>query len=98
MCDFTVLTVTKRHSLWVSSFVNTWNEWPNLKQLEAIKQTNVDMEVYVGNYVLPEDNEPYVRQRDIIKDAIQTYGIDHIAGVTVGNEFMLKYVVLQHYL
>lgn len=52
------------------------------------------MEVYVGNYVLPQDNEPYVRQRDIIKDAIQKYGTDHIAGVTVGNEFMLKYVVL----
>ncbi|KAF9464891.1 glycoside hydrolase family 17 protein [Collybia nuda] len=60
--------------------------------LEAIKQTKVDMEVFLGNYVLPEDNEPYVRQRDIIKNAIQTYGTNNIAGVTVGNEFMLNYL------
>lgn len=38
------------------------------------------------------DNGVYVRQRDLIKDAIETYGVDHIAGVTVGNEFMLKSV------
>jgi len=59
-------------------------------QLEAIKQTKVDMKVYLGNYVLPSDNEPYKRQRDLIKQAIETYGPDHIAGITVGNEFMLK--------
>lgn len=64
---------------------------PDVNQLEAIKQTKVDMEVFLGNYVLPEDNEPYVRQRDIIKNAIQTYGTNNIAGVTVGNEFMLKF-------
>ncbi|KAG6842030.1 hypothetical protein C0991_003556 [Blastosporella zonata] len=58
--------------------------------LEAIKQTNVNMQVYVGNYVVPDDNVSYTRQRDTIKDAIQTYGVDHIAGITVGNEFMLK--------
>lgn len=34
----------------------------------------------------------YVRQRDLIKDAILTYGSDHILGVTVGNEYLLKYV------
>lgn len=60
--------------------------------LEAIKRTNVDMEVFVGNYVLPTDNTAYERQRDVIKDAIQTYGADRIAGVTVGNEFMLNYL------
>lgn len=52
------------------------------------------MEVFVGNYVLPSDNAPYVRQRDIIVEAIKTYGTDNIAGVTVGNEFMLKYDAL----
>jgi exo-beta-1,3-glucanase (GH17 family) len=61
--------------------------------LEAIKRTKVDMEVYLGNYPNPDDNnEAYIRQRDVIKDAITTYGTDHIAGVTVGNEFMLNYV------
>jgi exo-beta-1,3-glucanase (GH17 family) len=61
--------------------------------LEAIKQTKVDVTVWLGNYVVPDDNgTAYMRQRDVIKDAIQTYGTDHIGGVTVGNEFMLNYV------
>ncbi|KAG6856905.1 hypothetical protein H0H87_012487 [Tephrocybe sp. NHM501043] len=61
--------------------------------LEAIKQTKVDMKVWLGIYNIPTDNgAAYTRQRDIIKDAIQTYGTDHIGGVTVGNEFMLNYL------
>jgi exo-beta-1,3-glucanase (GH17 family) len=63
------------------------------EQLEAIKQTQVEMEVYLGNYVVPDDSGPYQRQRDAIKEALQTYGLDHVAGITVGNEYMLKYVV-----
>lgn len=60
-------------------------------QLEAIKQTKVNMKVWLGNYVIAtDDNAAYNRQRDILKDAIQTYGTDHIGGVTVGNEFVLK--------
>ncbi|PFH51396.1 glycoside hydrolase family 17 protein [Amanita thiersii Skay4041] len=60
--------------------------------LEAIKQTKVDLKVYAGNYVLPSDDEGYQRQRKFLKDAIQTYGSDNIAGITVGNEFMLNYL------
>lgn len=52
------------------------------------------MQVYLGNYPIPDDNGPYERQRDTIKEALQTYGADHVAGVTVGNEFMLKYVAI----
>jgi exo-beta-1,3-glucanase (GH17 family) len=64
-------------------------------QLEAIKQTKVDMQVYLGNYNLPTDNDAaYNRQKQAIKDVIATYGTDHIAGITVGNEYMLKYVVV----
>jgi exo-beta-1,3-glucanase (GH17 family) len=49
------------------------------------------MEVFLGNYPVPTDGgEAYRRQRDAMKEAIKTYGTDHIAGVTVGNEFMLK--------
>jgi exo-beta-1,3-glucanase (GH17 family) len=59
--------------------------------LEAIKQTKVDMKVYLGNYPIATDaGAAYVRQRDIIKEALQTYGVDHVAGVTVGNEFVLE--------
>lgn len=60
--------------------------------LEAIKQTKVDMQVFLGNFVVEGDDTAYTRQRDVIKSAIQTYGTDHIAGLTVGNEFMLNYV------
>lgn len=61
--------------------------------LEAIKQTKTNISVYLGNYVVADDNgAAYQRQRDVIKQAIQTYGTDHIAGITVGNEFMLNYL------
>ncbi|KAK7463419.1 hypothetical protein VKT23_006772 [Stygiomarasmius scandens] len=61
--------------------------------LEAIKETKVDMQVFLGNYPAATDGgEAYARQRDIIKQAIQDYGTDHIAGVTVGNEFILNYL------
>lgn len=54
------------------------------------------MTVWLGNYNIATDNgAAYTRQRDVIKNAIQTYGTDHIGGITVGNEFMLKYVFLR---
>jgi exo-beta-1,3-glucanase (GH17 family) len=53
------------------------------------------MQVYLGNYNLPTDNDAaYNRQKQTIKDVITTYGTSHIAGITVGNEYMLKYVVI----
>ncbi|EEB92495.1 hypothetical protein MPER_08983, partial [Moniliophthora perniciosa FA553] len=64
--------------------------------LEAIRQTKTDIQVYLGNYVVPDDNgAAYKRQRDTIKQAILDYGTDHIAGITVGNEFMLNYLTAQ---
>ncbi|THH00375.1 hypothetical protein EW026_g2157 [Hermanssonia centrifuga] len=61
--------------------------------LEAIQQTKVNMTVYLGNYNVPNDGGvAYTRQRDTIEDAIKTYGVDHVAGVTVGNEYMLNYL------
>ncbi|PFH52935.1 glycoside hydrolase family 17 protein [Amanita thiersii Skay4041] len=62
--------------------------------MEAIKQTKVNMQVYLGNYPVPNDNNAaYIRQRDAIKAVIEKYGTEHIAGITVGNEFMLNYLV-----
>ncbi|KAL1739825.1 glycoside hydrolase family 17 protein, partial [Schizophyllum fasciatum] len=64
--------------------------------LEAIVQTKVNLTVWLGNYVSATDGgEAYERQRDTIKEVIQTYGTDHIEGITVGNEFMLNYVESQ---
>ncbi|KDQ19326.1 glycoside hydrolase family 17 protein [Botryobasidium botryosum FD-172 SS1] len=59
--------------------------------LQAIQDTKVDMQVYLGIYVDNTD-ATYTRQRDAIKQALQTYGADHVAGVTVGNEYMLNAV------
>jgi len=60
--------------------------------LDAIQRTKVDLTVWLGNYVLPDDDAGYERQRDEINSALQTFGADHVEGVTVGNEFMLNYL------
>ncbi|KAF9534781.1 glycoside hydrolase family 17 protein [Crepidotus variabilis] len=60
--------------------------------LEAIKVTKVDMQVYTGIYVVEKDDDAYTRQRDAVLDAIKTYGTKNIAGITVGNEFILNYL------
>jgi exo-beta-1,3-glucanase (GH17 family) len=52
------------------------------------------MQVFAGNFVVDGDPTAYERQRDAIKNAIITYGADHVTGVTVGNEFMLKSALL----
>lgn len=51
------------------------------------------MKVYLGNYPTADSTTAYERQRDTIKEALQTYGADNVAGITVGNEFVLKYVL-----
>jgi hypothetical protein len=39
------------------------------------------MTVWLGNYIVATDNNAaYKRQRDILKDTIQTYGVDHVGG------------------
>ena len=53
----------------------------------------MDLSVYLGNYILANDNRTaYLRQRQAIVDAIKTYGTGHIAGVTVGHKFMFEFV------
>ncbi|EKM58510.1 glycoside hydrolase family 17 protein [Phanerochaete carnosa HHB-10118-sp] len=61
--------------------------------LEAIKQTKVNMTVWLANYNVPTDGgTAYERQRGEIQAALQTYGTDHVGGVTVGNEFILDFL------
>ncbi|KAI0955615.1 hypothetical protein AcV7_006234 [Taiwanofungus camphoratus] len=60
--------------------------------LEAIKQTKVNMTVWLADYNVPTNATAYSEQRDTILDAIKTYGTDHVGGVTVGNEFILDYL------
>ena len=50
------------------------------------------MQVYLANYNVPNDNNAaYNRQKQVIQDVITTYGTGNVDGVTVGNEYMLKY-------
>lgn len=54
------------------------------------------MSVWLGNFVSADDGGvAYQRQRDTIKQALQDYGTDHVEGIAVGNEFMLKSVLLK---
>jgi len=63
--------------------------------LDAIQQTKVNITVYIANYPISTDNNAaYDRQRGELENAIQTFGATHIAGMAVGNEFMLNYLDL----
>ena len=49
------------------------------------------MTVWLANYPIATDNgTAYERQRDEIQQALQTYPTNLVAGIIVGNEFMLK--------
>src|SRR5258708_4720708 len=52
--------------------------------LEAIKQTKTNIKVYPAIYLVDKDETGYQRQRTLIQQALQTYGTDHILGITVG--------------
>ncbi|KAN0093016.1 glycoside hydrolase family 17 protein [Tylopilus felleus] len=61
--------------------------------LDAIQLTKVNMNVWLGNYPQSTDNgTAYERQRGEIQTALQQFGAAHVAGVTVGNEFILDYI------
>jgi len=60
--------------------------------LEAIKQTKVDMMVTLAIYIDDGDWSSYTRQKAAILDVLNKYGTSNIAGITVGNEFMLNYL------
>lgn len=53
--------------------------------LEAIKQTKVDMKINAAIYIPVDDDEAYARQRDALQNALQTYGVGNIEGITVGK-------------
>ncbi|KAI8460849.1 glycoside hydrolase superfamily [Phakopsora pachyrhizi] len=57
--------------------------------LQGIKDAgNVDLSVWLGIYIDGNDTV-YQRQLDLVTDAIKNYGTEHIAGITVGNEYLL---------
>jgi len=56
--------------------------------LQAIQDTKVDMQIWLGVYV-DDDDTVWERQKSDTLQALQTYGTDHVAGITVGNEYIL---------
>ncbi|MBW0538823.1 hypothetical protein O181_078538 [Austropuccinia psidii MF-1] len=57
--------------------------------LQGIKDAgNVDMSVWLGIFIDGNDTV-YQRQVDAVTAAIQKYGTQNIAGITVGNEYLL---------
>ncbi|PWN91767.1 glycoside hydrolase [Acaromyces ingoldii] len=62
--------------------------------LEAIEKTKVNMTVYLATW-LPQPSATdatatYQRQVSELTSAIKQYGVDHVDGVTVGNEYLLN--------
>jgi len=60
--------------------------------LEAINKTKVDLQVTLAIYIDDGDWSSYDRQKTAIQSAINTYGSQNVAGITVGNEFMLNWL------
>jgi exo-beta-1,3-glucanase (GH17 family) len=58
-------------------------------QLDAIRQTKVNVQVFLGNYILPNDDAVYERQKAILLDALRTYGVDHVAGITGRSDSLI---------
>ena len=56
--------------------------------LQAIKDTKVNMQVWLAIYV-DTDTNAYNTQFQAIQSALKTYGTDNIEGIIVGNEYIL---------
>jgi exo-beta-1,3-glucanase (GH17 family) len=61
--------------------------------LEAIEKTKVNMTVFLATW-LPQqvddpDNSTYLRQVSEVQTAIKNFGVEHVDGITVGNEVSL---------
>jgi len=56
--------------------------------MDAIQQTKTNLSVYIGIYV-SNDDTIFQRQLADTQHILQTYDINHVLGLTVGNEFIL---------
>jgi len=66
---------------------------------EAIQQTKADLIIYAAldldagtATINVTGNADYISQREAVFSAFHTYGVDRVAGLTVGNEYMLDYL------
>jgi exo-beta-1,3-glucanase (GH17 family) len=57
--------------------------------LNALQRTNVNMQVWLGIFIDGTD-ATYQRQLQETFDAIKKYGTRNVAGITVGNEYILQ--------
>ncbi|EAL17237.1 hypothetical protein CNBN0640 [Cryptococcus deneoformans B-3501A] len=57
--------------------------------MQAIQDTKVNMTIWPAIYI--DSNETaYENQLEAVVDALQTYGVDMVEGITVGNEYILN--------
>ncbi|OWZ28031.1 glucan 1,3-beta-glucosidase [Cryptococcus neoformans] len=57
--------------------------------MQAIQDTKVNMTIWPAIYI-DSNEEAYKNQLEAIVDALQTYGVDMVEGITVGNEYILN--------
>ena len=60
--------------------------------LEAIKQTKTNLKVFPSIYIVDKDEVGYQRQKTALQQALQTYGMDNVLGIVVGDLFVFYYV------
>jgi hypothetical protein len=62
--------------------------WESVRMSSVLYAHNVaDQSTHTD---ITEDDSAYQRQHDAVKQALIDYGADNVAGITVGNEFILN--------
>lgn len=56
-------------------------------KLPKKKPHHSNLQVWLGIYI-DSNSSTYTRQRDEVISAIQTFGTNNVAGITVGNEYV----------
>ncbi|CEQ41231.1 SPOSA6832_02916 [Sporobolomyces salmonicolor] len=88
-CGATLQNVTEDIQLMsqLTTRLRTYGSACNQTQLllQAIQDTKVNMTVWIGAYI-GTNTTVNAQQQQMIIDAINIYGTDHISGITIGNE------------
>ncbi|GAA6020538.1 hypothetical protein JCM11491_000787 [Sporobolomyces phaffii] len=94
-CGATLKNVTEDMQLLsqLTTRIRTYGSACNQSELvlQAIQDTKINMTVWLGAYI-GDNTTVNAQQQDWIIDALDKYGVDHVGGVTIGNEYVLNAV------
>ncbi|GAA5926995.1 uncharacterized protein JCM15063_000427 [Sporobolomyces koalae] len=94
-CGATLNNVTEDMQLLsqLTTRIRTYGSACNQSELvlQAIQDTKVNMTVWLGAYI-GDNTTVNAQQQDWIVDALDKYGVDHVGGITIGNEYVLNAV------